>query len=82
MKENPKLKVEIAAHTDDVGSDSYNLSLSDKRAQSVVDYLIDNQIPMNRFVAKGYGESQPIVANDSEENKAKNRRVELKVLSI
>lgn len=82
MKENPKLKVEIAAHTDDVGSDVYNLSLSDKRAQSVVDYLIDNQIPMERFVARGYGEAQPMVANDSEENKAKNRRVELKVLSI
>ena len=82
MKENPGLKVEIAAHTDDVGSDAYNLSLSDKRAQSVVDYLIDNQVPMDRFVARGYGESQPIVANDSEENKAKNRRVELKVLSI
>ena len=82
MKENPKLKVEIAAHTDDVGSDDYNRSLSDKRAQSVVDYLIDNQIPMERFVARGYGEAQPLVANDSEENKAKNRRVELKVLSI
>lgn len=82
MKENPKLKVEIAAHTDNVGSDSYNLSLSDKRAQSVVDYLIDNQVPMGRFVAKGYGESQPLVANDSEENMAKNRRVELIVLSI
>lgn len=82
MKENPKLQVEIAAHTDDVGSDNYNLSLSDKRAQSVVDYLIDNQIPMERFVARGYGESQPIVTNDTEENKAKNRRVELKVLSI
>lgn len=82
MKENPKLKVEIAAHTDDVGSDEYNKSLSNKRAQSVVDYLIDNQISVDRFIARGYGESQPIVPNDSDENKAKNRRVELKVLSI
>ena len=82
MKENPKLQVEISAHTDDVGSDQYNLSLSDKRAQSVVDYLIDNQISPTRFTAKGYGESQPLVPNDSEENQAKNRRVELKVLSV
>jgi outer membrane protein OmpA-like peptidoglycan-associated protein/Tol biopolymer transport system component len=82
MKENPDLRVEISAHTDDVGSDQYNLSLSDKRAQSVVDYLIDNQVSPERFTAKGYGESQPLVPNDSEENKAKNRRVELKVLSV
>lgn len=82
MNENPKLKVEISAHTDDVGSDFFNRSLSDKRSQSVVAYLIDNQISQQRFVAKGYGESTPIVPNDSDENKAKNRRVELKVLSI
>ncbi|MEN8248026.1 MAG: OmpA family protein [Bacteroidota bacterium] len=81
MNENPKLKVEIAAHTDDVGSARYNQSLSEKRAQSVVDYLIDNQISLDRFVAKGYGEAEPIISNDTEEGRAKNRRVELKVLS-
>jgi len=82
MRENPKLKVEIAAHTDDIGSDNYNYSLSDDRAKSVVEYLIDNQIPFSRFIAKGYGEEQPLVPNDSDENRAKNRRVELKVLSV
>lgn len=82
MDENPLLKVEISAHTDDVGSAPYNLSLSDRRAQSVVDYLIDNQVSINRFNAKGYGESQALVPNDSEESRAKNRRVELKVLSV
>ena len=81
MNENPKLKVEIAAHTDDVGSAQYNQSLSEKRAQSVVDYLIDNQISIERFVARGYGEDEPIVPNDTEDGRAKNRRVELKVLS-
>jgi len=82
MKENPGLKIEVAAHTDDVGSAAYNQSLSNKRAQSVVDYLIDNQIAPSRFIAKGYGESAPLFPNDSEENKERNRRVELKVLSI
>ncbi len=82
MNENPGLRVEISAHTDDVGSDAYNLKLSDKRAQSVVDYLIENEIDSERFVAKGYGESSPKVTNDSEENRALNRRVELKILGI
>lgn len=82
MRENPSLKVEIAAHTDDVGSDSYNLTLSNKRAKSIVDYLIENKIPPERFLPKGYGEAVAKVPNDTEENRAINRRVELKVLSI
>jgi len=82
MKENPTLKVEIAAHTDDVGSDVYNAVLSDKRAKSVVDYLSQNKISEDRFVAKGYGEAQFKYKNDSPENRAKNRRVELKILAI
>ncbi len=82
MKENATLKVEIAAHTDDMGSDAYNMALSNKRAKSVMDYLIQNQITMDRFTAKGYGETQFKFKNDSEENRAKNRRVELKILSI
>lgn len=82
MNENPSLKVEIAAHTDDVGSANYNTILSDRRAQSVVDYLIDNQVESSKFKAKGYGEDIPLVSNDSDENRAKNRRVELKILDI
>jgi len=82
MKENPKLAVEIAAHTDDVGSAAYNKNLSDKRSNSIVEFLVENNIVSNRFVARGYGESQPLLANDSEENRAKNRRVELKILSV
>lgn len=82
MDENPGLVVEIDAHTDDVGSAQYNKILSDNRAQSVVDYLIDNQVPSSRFVAKGFGEELPLVTNDSDENRAKNRRVELKILDV
>ena len=82
MEENPGLVVEIDAFTDDVGSAQYNKILSDNRAKSVVNYLIDNQIPSSRFVAKGFGEESPLVANDTDENRAKNRRVELKILDI
>ena len=82
MKENPGLRVEIAAHTDDVGSTRYNQALSEKRAESVVQFLIDNQISPDRFEARGYGESDPRVPNDSEENRAVNRRVELRILEV
>jgi outer membrane protein OmpA-like peptidoglycan-associated protein len=82
MKENPGLAVEINAHTDDVGSASYNLALSDRRAQSVVDFLIESNINQDRFTARGLGESQPVVPNDTEENKAKNRRVVLKIVKV
>ena len=82
MKENPTLKVEIDAHTDDIGSDRYNLILSNKRAESVMSYLVSNDINEERFLAKGFGEKQPKVPNDSEENRAANRRVELRILSI
>ncbi len=80
--DNPEIKIEIAAHTDDVGSHSYNEKLSHKRAQSVVDYLISKALDINRLIAKGYGETAPIAANDSDENRAKNRRVELKIIDV
>jgi outer membrane protein OmpA-like peptidoglycan-associated protein/Tol biopolymer transport system component len=82
MKENPTLRVEVAAHTDDVGSELYNQSLSQQRAKSVAAFLMENKIDPSRFEAKGYGESQAKVVNDSEANRAINRRVELKILSI
>ena len=82
MKSNPTLKVEIGAHTDDIGSLRYNQILSEKRAGSVVEYLIDHDIPEDRFTSRGYGESTPLVTNDSDENRARNRRVELKIVDI
>ncbi len=82
MRENPTLQVEINAHTDDVGSAEYNQFLSERRAESVVKFLIESKIDDQRFVANGLGESDPVVPNDTEENRAKNRRVVLKILSI
>lgn len=82
MNENPTLKVEVAAHTDNVGSETYNELLSQKRAKSVVDFFLQSKVSPDRFIAKGYGESQVKVPNDSDANRATNRRVELKILSI
>jgi outer membrane protein OmpA-like peptidoglycan-associated protein/Tol biopolymer transport system component len=82
MKSNPSMRVEISAHTDDIGSDGYNVILSDKRAKSVMDFLIQNEIQPSKFISKGYGKSKPIVPNINDENRAKNRRVELKILEI
>jgi outer membrane protein OmpA-like peptidoglycan-associated protein len=80
MERNPELKLEIAAHTDDIGSNEYNFRLSDKRAESVVKYLIGSNINKNRMLPKGYGELQPLAPNDSDENRARNRRVEIKII--
>ncbi|WMJ74737.1 OmpA family protein [Cytophagaceae bacterium ABcell3] len=82
MNKNPDLVLEISAHTDDRGSDEYNKKLSQSRAESVVDYLKDSGISQERLVPKGYGKHKPAVKNDSEENRAKNRRVEFKVLEM
>ena len=81
LTENPNIKVEISAHTDSKGSDEYNLKLSQKRAESVVNYLIGKGIPASRLIAKGYGETQPIDTNDTEEGRQNNRRVEFKIIS-
>jgi outer membrane protein OmpA-like peptidoglycan-associated protein len=80
MGRNPDLKIEISAHTDDVGSNEYNSRLSDRRASSVVNFLTDNSISKGRVVSKGYGELRPLVPNDSDENRARNRRVEIKII--
>ena len=79
LEGNQTIKVEISAHTDDVGNDDSNLKLSEKRAKTVVDYLTTKGIKADRMTAKGYGETQPLVANDTDENKAKNRRVQFKI---
>jgi outer membrane protein OmpA-like peptidoglycan-associated protein len=80
LKSNANLKVEISGHTDDVGKDETNLTLSDNRAKSVVAYLVDNGINAERLVAKGYGETQPIAENTDEEGRSKNRRTEFKII--
>jgi outer membrane protein OmpA-like peptidoglycan-associated protein len=80
MKDNATIRIEISAHTDDVGSQEYNVRLSDKRAASVVNFLTENDIAEERLQAKGYGKGQPIVPNTSAENRAKNRRVEVRII--
>jgi outer membrane protein OmpA-like peptidoglycan-associated protein len=82
LKVNPTMRVEIAAHTDDIGAESFNLTLSEKRARSVVEYMVSHNISGQRLVARGYGELKPVVPNDTEDNRYKNRRVELKVLEV
>ncbi len=82
MKENPDINIEISAHTDNKGSADYNLRLSDKRAQEIVKYLVSKGVPAGKLKPKGYGAGKPVAANDTEENRAKNRRVELKVISV
>ena len=74
---NPDLRLEIQGHTDSDGSADYNLQLSQRPAESVRQYLLLFGIEASRLQAKGYGESMPIVPNNSEDNKAKNRRVDL-----
>jgi SH3 domain-containing YSC84-like protein 1 len=75
---NPGLTVEIQGHTDDVGPADYNLQLSESRAQAVKDYLVGHGIDPARLTIKGFGMSNPIVPNDSEEGRAYNRRVYFK----
>ena len=77
LKDNPDLMLEIQGHTDDQGSDDYNLKLSQRRAETVVAYLGLFDIDTSRLVPKGYGESEPVMPNTTEEGRAKNRRVEL-----
>lgn len=81
LNDNQGVKIEISAHTDSKGSDDYNLSLSQKRAESVVNYLVQQGVDPSRLTARGYGESLPVADNATDEGAAKNRRVEMKVLN-
>jgi outer membrane protein OmpA-like peptidoglycan-associated protein len=76
LNKYPDTNIEIQGHTDSDGSDDYNMSLSRKRAAAVEDYLASLGIKTGRMTTKGYGETAPKYANDSEENKSQNRRVE------
>jgi len=80
LKGNSHVEIEIAGHTDNKGSDDYNLTLSQGRSQSVVDYIISQGIEGYRLTAHGYGEFNPIETNDSDAGRANNRRVEVTVV--
>jgi outer membrane protein OmpA-like peptidoglycan-associated protein len=78
----PKTVIHVVGHTDSVGSDSYNMDLSIRRAQSVVNYFSGQGIEQNRLVALGRGESEPRASNDTEAGRQLNRRVELYVKPV
>ncbi len=82
LKSNPKLKIEIAGHTDSVGDDASNLTLSQNRANAVLYYLQDQLDDFSRLSAKGYGKSEPVAGNSAEEGRKQNRRVEFRITGI
>lgn len=83
LRQNPTLRIELSAHTDDVGSADYNLRLSQKRGNAVAHYLIEKEgIEPERLIAKGYGKTKPLVPNTSDANRAINRRVEFTILEL
>ncbi len=81
LKDNPKIKVEIGGHTDSGGSAKANQKISEKRAQSAKKYIQDKfNIPDDRMMVKGYGSTKPIADNKTKEGRAKNRRVEFRIV--
>lgn len=82
LKEFDKTMVEVAGHTDSDGSDAYNQLLSERRAQSVVSYLISRQVRGDRFLTVGAGETRPIATNATPDGKAQNRRVEITIVPL
>jgi outer membrane protein OmpA-like peptidoglycan-associated protein len=81
LKKNTKVTVEVAGHADSKGPDDLNLSLSDKRARAAFNYLVSKGVKKQRLKVKGYGETKPIGDNETEEGRAKNRRVEFIIIN-
>ena len=79
MNENKDKKVNLAGHTDNIGTEAYNQRLSERRANSARDYLVKRGVDASRVSSQGFGESKPIADNKTREGRAKNRRVEIKV---
>jgi outer membrane protein OmpA-like peptidoglycan-associated protein len=79
LQENPQMTIEIAGHTDNVGTDTDNKTLSAKRSEAVVSYLVAHGIAASRLTSKGYGEEKPVDTNDTEQGRAMNRRVEFTI---
>ena len=77
LKRNPSLKIRIEGNTDNIGTEEYNMGLSDRRAKAVMEYLVKAGIDQSRLSTIGYGFSKPIATNATKEGRALNRRVEL-----
>jgi len=78
---NPTIQIEISGHTDNVGNNQANQTLSENRAKAVYQYLVAGSINPQRLIYKGYGDTQPIVPNTSDDNRSKNRRTEFKIIA-
>ena len=80
LKNHPNLNIEISGHTDNVGTESYNLRLSINRAKAVYDFLIAGGVDAEMVSYQGYGSTLPVTANETDYGRAKNRRIELIIL--
>lgn len=78
----PNSLIDVYGHTDSTGSDTYNQALSERRARAVADYLTSRGVGYARIRSQGFGESQPIASNDTEQGRSANRRVEIKIVPI
>jgi outer membrane protein OmpA-like peptidoglycan-associated protein len=81
LQANPNVSVQVQGYTDGIGSDSYNLALSNRRAETVRSYLIGRGVAAGRLSVRGFGKSNPVATNATEEGRAQNRRVELVALN-
>jgi outer membrane protein OmpA-like peptidoglycan-associated protein len=82
LTEYEKTYVDVLGHTDSVGSDAFNQTLSEQRSQTVADYLTGRGVQRARLATRGYGESQPRASNTTEEGRAQNRRVEIRLVPV
>lgn len=82
LSDYPATMIDVYGHTDSTGSDAYNQDLSERRALSVADYLSGHGVRSERIATRGYGESEPVASNDTEDGRAQNRRVEIKIVPV
>lgn len=80
LDEQPQWRIEISGHTDATGRETYNQQLSEQRARSVADYLIERGIAADRIETVGYGSQKPVATNETAEGRQQNRRTEIKIL--
>jgi OOP family OmpA-OmpF porin len=81
LNENSHISLEVAGHTDSIGTERYNQKLSERRAESVIKYLADRGIARDRFTATGFGETLPVTSNETEDGRKQNRRVQVKIFN-
>ena len=82
LKDYPDSLVDVYGHTDSTGSDAFNQTLSENRARTVMNYLISQGVPAARLRSQGFGETMPVASNDTPDGRAKNRRVEIKIVPV